>query len=428
MNSFRLHLALILSIILIYVAAAGDSVLSVGGGKLSFQPAAKASAYQFDGKDKYSRSRLASPTTAIAPKKSPPETQQGKRIVGYYAAWASYSGFTPDKIDASRLTHINYAFARISNDLKITMGYPDRDPLNFKMLNDLKKKNPNLKTLISVGGWTWSGRFSDAALTSASREVFADSCVAFIKKHGFDGVDIDWEYPVGGGLAGNGNRASDKQNFTLLLKTLREKLDAQSAADGKQYLLTIAAGAGSSYARNTELSKLHVYLDYATIMTYDLHGTWDRYTDLLAPLYSNSDPSPQYKASVDSSIKIWNNASFPAEKLVLGIPFYGYLYSTTDNKNDGLYQRFSDGKSIAYHKIAKDYLNKNGFSRYFHKQSKVPWLFNGSVYITYEDAESIGYKAAYVKDSGLGGAMIWELSQDYDGILLNSLYKGLYEE
>lgn len=348
-----------------------------------------------------------------------------KILVGYYPAWASYKGYTPDKLDTAKLTHINYAFAKVGKDLKITMGYPDQDPANFKLLNDLKKKSPELKTLISVGGWTWSDRFSDAALTDASRTAFADSCVAFIKKYGFDGVDIDWEYPVSGGLEGNSKRPEDKQNFTLLLQKLREKLDAQGAADQKHYLLTIAAGAGSTYPKKVELSTIHKYLDYATIMTYDLHGTWDSYTDLHAPLYNNSDASPQYKSSVDSSIKIWEESAFPMEKLVLGIPFYGYLYSSASNTGHGLYQPFSGASSIGYDQIKKKYLNQKGYKRYFHSQSKVPWLFNGSVFITYEDPESIGFKTDYIKDKNLGGAMVWELSRDQNKELLNAVFDGL---
>jgi chitinase len=305
------------------------------------------------------------------------------------------------------------------------MGYPDRDPDNFRLLNKLKKDNPALKTLISVGGWTWSGRFSDAALTESSRAAFADSCVAFMKKHGFDGIDIDWEYPVSGGLSGNSRRSSDKHNFTLLLQELREKLDAQGEADQKHYLLTIAAGAGSSYLNNIELTAIQPYLDYATLMSYDIHGTWDTYTDHHAPLYTGTDPSPQYKASVDSSIRAWEKASFPKHKLVMGIPFYGYLYSNVKDVNRGLYQTFQGASSIGYKQIEKNYLNKAGYQRYFDRQSKVPWLFNGSSFLTYEDSESIAYKTDYIISKGLGGAMVWELSQDPDKVLLNAIDQGL---
>ncbi len=339
-------------------------------------------------------------------------------IVGYYAAWTANTGFTPAQIEVSELTHINYAFANIGPDLRITLGYPYIDPFNFSQLNALKQINPELKTLISVGGWTWSGLFSDVAETEETRSTFADSCIAFMKQYGFDGVDIDWEYPVSGGLPTNRRRPEDKRNFTLLLQKLREALNEQAAADSRPYLLTIAGGSGSYYPQNTELSLLHPYLDYASIMSYDIHGTWDAYTDFNAPLYLNNDISPQYKWSVDSGIQAWWQAGFPLGKLMMGIPFYGYLYGSVNNSNYGLYQPFSGANSITYGQVSTNYLNYPGFTRFFHPESKVPWLFNGSIFVSYDDPESLGFKTDYIKSNGMGGAMIWELSQDPSKVLL----------
>ena len=416
-----------LSFVLVLAAAAGLPSVSERYGQIVYG-LSSAAAYHFTGKPNSASGRLEEAGTAIAAKKGELNAASGEKLVGYYAAWGAYYGFTPDRIDATKLTHVNYAFAGIRTDLKITMGYPDKDPDNFRMLNDLKKKNPELKTLISIGGWDGSGRFSDAALTDTSRTVFAESCVEFVKKYGFDGIDIDWEYPVSGGLPGNSSRPDDRHNFTLLLQKLREKLDEQGAADNRHYLLTMAAGAGSTYPKNIELSQVQKYLDYATIMTYDIHGMWDSHTDLLAPLYDNTDDSPQYKSSADSSIKIWENSGFPMNKLIMGIPFYGYQYSSVRNSNQGLYGTFSGAKPINYSVIEKNYLNQKGYIRYFHSQSKVPWLYDGSTFISYEDPESIGIKASYIKSKGLGGAMIWELSQDPDRVLLNALYNDLYPD
>lgn len=202
---------------------------------------------------------------------------------------------------------------------------------------------------------------------------------------------------MSGGLSTNTKRPEDKHNFTLLLQKIREKLDAQGTLDGRHYLLTIAGGAGGSYTNNVELSSLSQYLDYASIMTYDLHGTWDAYTDLHAPLYDNTDVSPQYKASVDSSISAWKQAAFPMDKLVMGIPFYGYLFSSVKDVNHGLYQPYAGANSISYAKIAANYLNQTGYTRYFHSQSLVPWLYNGSTFITYEDTQSIGLRLTILK-------------------------------
>lgn len=354
----------------------------------------------------------------------PPEE---RIIVGYYAAWTANSGFTPIQIDATRLTHINYAFANIGPDLRIELGYPELDPFNMSQLYSLKQVYPHLKTLISVGGWTWSDRFSDVALTERSRRIFSDSCVDFIKRHGFDGVDIDWEYPVNGGLPTNVRRPEDRHNFTLLLQALREALDAQGQMDGVHYLLTIAGGSGDYYPQNVELSEIARYLDFANIMTYDIYGTWDAFTDFNAPLYLNNDITNHFKWSVDSAVREWYAAGFPLKKLVLGIPFYGYIYSSVNDFNFGLYQPFNGANSIPYSQVAANYLDAPGYIRYFHPESMVPWLFNGSVFISYDDPESIRYKTDYIKANDLAGAMIWDLSGDPSNVLLYYIYDDLRE-
>jgi chitinase len=209
------------------------------------------------------------------------------------------------------------------------------------------------------------------------------------------------------------------------MQKLREKLDARGAIDGKEYILSFAGAAGTWYLNNIQTVQLAQYVDYVNIMTYDLHGSWDSYTDLNAPLFYNSDLSPQYKGSVDQSINAWLQAGFPAEKIIMGVPFYGHIYKAVTNTNNGLYQTYSGAASISYANIAANYLNTPGYIRYFHSESKVPWLFNGTNFISYDDEESMSLKASYITDKGLGGAMIWELSQDPGAVLLNALYNGL---
>lgn len=352
---------------------------------------------------------------------------KAKKIVGYYAAWSSYSGFSPRKIDAEKLTHINYAFANIGSDLKITLGFPDIDEKNIKQLKSLKKVNPGLKILISVGGWSWSGSFSDVALTEESRTIFADSCVDFIVKYKLDGIDIDWEYPVSGGFPNNIRRTEDKQNFTLLMKRLREKLDARGKIDGKYYILTFAGAIDISYLKNIEVKKLSHYVDYVNVMTYDIHGFMDQYTDFNAPLFINDDEAPQDKWSVDSGIHAWLKAGLQKDKIIMGIPFYGHLYEDVPNINHGLYQPFTKLNQISYADLVECNINAPGFKRYFHTESKVPWLFNGTTFISYDDEKSIKIKADYINKKELGGAMIWELGQDYNNELLNTIYYGLSE-
>jgi len=363
----------------------------------------------------------AKPVTTTAPY-IPVVLHSNKIIAGYYASWAAYSGYTPLNIPASKLTHINYAFAKIGDDLKIAVGDPAVDISNFSKLNQLKQSYPHIKTIISIGGWTWSGKFSDAALTEASRTAFADSIVEFIKKYNFDGVDLDWEYPVGGGLSTNSARPEDKTNFTLMLRKIREKLNEQSANDGKKYLLTFAGGAGNSFANNTELGILDNYVDFATIMTYDIHGSWDKYTDFNAPLYSPTEYSPQSKTSVDSAVKLWIGKGFSASKIVLGVPFYGHMYSGVAGGGNGLYKTYTSASSVSYDKVVSSYLSNSSFTKYYHSDARVPWLFNGSTFISYDDTDSLSLKAQYVNSNNLAGACAWELSQNKSGVLVNTLY------
>ena len=361
-------------------------------------------------------------TLTVSAKAVAPVPSAQYRVVAYYTAWSAYSGFTPDKIAAGNLTHINYAFANIGSDLRIQLGDAGIDPANFTGLNSLKKSNPGLKTLISVGGWSWSGKFSDVALSDGSRTLFADSCVDFIVKYGFNGVDIDWEYPVSGGLGSNVTRPADRHNFTELLKKLRERLNARDP----QYLLTVAGGAGQGYFDNTEMDSFTQYLDFANIMAYDIHGAWDRNTDFNAPLHPDA-ASPQARWSVDQGLQLWLKA-IPAEKIVVGIPFYGRKYTAVKSINQdypGLYGTYGRCETITYQDIVKTCFSNSNFKTRFHITTSVPYLFDGSTFISYDDAQSIGKKTAYIQENHLGGVMVWELSQDNNSDLIRAVFNGL---
>ncbi|MGG1678415.1 glycosyl hydrolase family 18 protein [Neobacillus sp. NRS-1170] len=366
---------------------------------------------------------------------SQPLTPPSHVIAGYYAGWSTYSGSEVSDIDASKLTQINYAFANIGNDLKMQVGDPyadtqkefpgdsATDPFkgNFNQLKKLKQKFPHLKTVISVGGWSWSDKFSEVALTEASRIAFADSVVKFLVTYGFDGVDFDWEYPVNGGMKTNVRRPIDEKNYTLLLQKVREKLNAQQALDGKKYSLSIAAGASNNFTETTQLDQISKIVDHVQLMTYDVHGAWDSLTGFNAPLYASSaetTPGP----SVSQAVQIFLDKGVPANKLVMGVPFYGNEYKGVNNANNGLYQARTGGVySDSYGELEKKFIGKDGYVRYWDSESKVPYLWNGSTFISYDDAESMSQKASYIKSNGLAGAMIWEVSQDPSETLLNQL-------
>lgn len=358
---------------------------------------------------------------------APTPTPAGQAVVGYYTSWSAYKGYTPQKVPANRLTHLNYAFAKIDPSTgKIALADPGNDLKNFAGFRSLKQKNRRLKTLISVGGWDYSTYFSDVASTAARREVFAQSCLDFILEHGFDGVDLDWEYPVSGGAAGNVNRPQDKQNFTLLLRAIRDKLDAQGRKDGRSYYLTIAGGVGTSYLSKIESRSVAGLVDYIFVMAYDLHGPWDSYSDFNAPLYQPEESSPQYKNSVYDGVLSYLNSGVSAKKLVLGMPFYGYIYQGVGAQNNGLYSRFSSAKSISFDAVRSSYLGNPAYTALRHGTAQVPYLFGNNTFITYEDSQSIGAKASLAKSLGLTGIGAWELSHDTSGTLLNSAYNTLY--
>lgn len=366
------------------------------------------------------------------------------RIVGYFASWTIYGDdpYLVTDIPADRLTHLNYAFAGISEQGELTLldpwgdtqvpypGDADEQPLkgNFNQLLLLKKANPNLQTLISIGGWTESDRFSDVALTAESREKFARSVVDFVTRYGFDGADIDWEYPTGGGEPGNIERPADKDNFVLLLLALRSALDAQGEADGRPYLLTIALGAGQSQYQPLDWAEIMPLLDFVNVMTYDMAGAWSSETSFNAPLYD-----PANRLSADTTITALLALGIPPDKLVLGVPFYGRGWTGAAARNDGLHQPFTglageDG-SFGYAELAADYVGT--YARFWDDAARVPWLYDAEsrTMISYDDPESLAIKAAYVREHGLGGVMIWEMSLDSeDSALLGAIQVGLNEE
>ena len=167
------------------------------------------------------------------------------------------------------------------------------------------------------------------------------------------------------------------------------------------------------------------YVDYAVDMTYDMHGPWDTYADLNTPLYTPTESSPQYKVSVDTSLKAWINAGFPKDKLVMGIAFYGYINSGVSSTNHGLYSTYSSAKSIGYDSIVSTYLSNPLFIKYFHAVAQVPYLYGNGQFISYDDPDSIAKKLQYSSANGLRGASAWELSTDKSAALLTAAFNNL---
>ena len=346
-----------------------------------------------------------------------------KAIIGYL--YSPNRPLAAKDVAAEKLTHINYAFANIKDGLMVE-GYSG-DAENYKILNSLKERNPKLKILVSVGGWTWSGGFSDMALTPESRKRFIDSAVAFLERHRLDGLDVDWEYPGQKGL-NNTNRPEDKVNCTAYLAEARAALDSAGKADGKRYLLTMAAGTNKAWIEHTEMDKVQASLDFVNLMTYDMAGDWDPVTAHHSPLFTNPD-SPKGQ-SCARAVDLFIAAGVPVQKIVLGAPFYGKAWGDVPPENNGLHQ---PGKRVAerlranFRDIKENLEGKDAFVRYWDDTSKAPYLYNAEkrIFISYEDEQSIGLKGGYVKERGLAGVMFWEYNGDSEGKLLDALARAL---
>jgi chitinase len=330
-------------------------------------------------------------------------------------------------IDAQRLTRINYAFANIADGRMVT-GFA-RDAENFAFLESLKKENPALTVLVSVGGWLWSTNFSDMALTAQSRAVFIQSVMEFLDRFKLDGLDIDWEYP---GMPGSGHpfRKEDKQNFTLLLKELRASFAKETAKTHKRLYLTIAAGAADEFVENTEMAKVAEYVDTVNLMTYDYYEAGsDPISGNHAPLFVN--PADPKKSAAALSVAAFEKAGVPARKILLGMPFYGRAWGQVADVNHGLFQ---PGKPVPnanarYSSIVANMLDQ-GYVRYWDDRASVPFLYNAEkhIFVSYEDPESIAAKCKYVLAHDLGGVMFWEYSNDPSGTLLRAINDSLAQQ
>jgi chitinase len=327
----------------------------------------------------------------------------------------------PGDIAAQKLTRINYAFANLQGG-RIANGYAN-DDRNLAALVALKKQNPSLTVLVSAGGWLWSGGFSDIALTRQSRAVFIASVADFVSRHELDGLDIDWEYP---GLPGatNNFRPEDQQNYTLLLRELRQRFNKLQKQLHRRLYLTVAAGASSDFLAHTEMNKVARIVDTVNLMAYDYYQSSDAITGHHAPLFTN--PSDPKRISADRSVQEFEKAGVPASRIVLGVPFYGRAWNEVPAAGNGLFQ---PGKPPAggQYRAAPETLLKNGFIRYWDPVASAPFLYNPEtkVFVSYDDPQSLAAKCNFVLRHKLRGVMFWDYESDSTGALLDAVDAGL---
>ncbi|MBC7810558.1 MAG: chitinase, partial [Burkholderiales bacterium] len=237
--------------------------------------------------------------------------------------------------------------------------------------------------------------------------------------------------PTGGGVAGNIERPEDPENFVLLLAELRTQLDAQGSQDGVHHPLTIALGSGRTAYEPLNWARIHPLLDWINVMTYDMSGNWSQVTGFNSPLY-DSVPNPPEVSSTATTLNDLLALGIPANKLVMGVPFYGHGWQGVPVANNGLHQPFTgpagESGSFDYRDLVANYLSSSEYQAFWDESAQSPYLYsaNSGVMIAYDDPRSIVMKANFVREHGLGGMMFWELSQDTDdAALLSTIYAAL---
>ncbi len=343
---------------------------------------------------------------------------RGPQVIAY--VFPDEKVIQPGDVAARRLTRINYAFSNIKGN-RMVLGTPV-DEQNFATLAGLKKDNPSLTVLVSVGGWLWSGGFSDMALTQKSRSEFIQSVVEFITKYRLDGLDIDWEYPAQAGATKN-FRPEDKHTYTLLLAELRNRFDQEEKLLHRRLYISIAVGGESDFIEHTEMGEVQKYIDTMNLMAYDYYEPGNQpTTGNHAPLFT--DPADPKKISADQSIRNYEQAGVPAEKIVLGVPFYGHAWGQVGEQNHGLFQpgKRAPETYARFGNIAANMLNQ-GFTRYWDAAASAPYLYNPSkhIFVSYEDPQSLTLKCKYVVDHRLAGVMFWDYESDPTGTLLRTI-------
>lgn len=319
--------------------------------------------------------------------------------------------------DFNRLTHINVAFGRVMADQEIdTMVVGDAEALIEKLRKN--RGDRDVKIVLSL-----IGEFSKAASTEENRQRLADACVRVINRLGLDGIDFDWEFPC---VPSNGLDASpeDKPNFTKLCQTVRETLD-KNQPEGTHWLFTIAAAGDTFYLDFTEMDKVQQYLDYVAVMTYDLKCGFHAITGHHTNLYLSTGDI--IRQSCDTAIKAFVKAGVPIEKLLLGSSLLSRQWENIVDRYHGFLQisKTGGGYGPDYTTLVNEYVNKNGYVRYWDDEAKAPFLFNGSTFISYDDVQSIEEKCKYVMDNNIGGIFYWQYSYDLTGDILKTMADNL---
>ncbi|XP_033321130.2 acidic mammalian chitinase [Megalopta genalis] len=334
-----------------------------------------------------------------------------KKIVCYYESWAKdYPGqgkYPITSLNVKLCTHVIYAFVEVKANGEFIMPQDVSDLVQFTKY----VKSHGAKALLSVGGASENSKtFSNIAANPASRSQFVKSALHHVQMHNFDGLDVDWEYPNQ-----NGGMKADKNNFVTLLRELK------NAFASHHWLLSAAVAAEKgSASQSYEIREVAAQLSFINVMTYDFNGYWSGYTGMNSPLYA-SPKDGDNQLNVNASIHYWLSQGAPANKIIVGVPFFGMTFTLKNSKDHGVHAPTSgpgikgpytnDKGNIGYNEMCVD-LKKGGWTVVWDRKEDVPYAYKGNQWVSYDDPRSIKQKAAYAKHHNLGGVMIWSVDTD----------------
>lgn len=327
-------------------------------------------------------------------------------VIGYYAGRAT----DVDSFPTEKLTHVIFSFCHLNGN-KIWIQNA-RDSATLIALAGLKAKHPQLKVIVSMGGWGGCKSCPDVFSTDSGRQAFAQSTKELLDNFNADGIDLDWEYPALENVPGYAYYPTDKDNFTALIRLLRKTL-------GKKKEISFAAGGFTDYLRTSiDWKEVAPLVNYINLMSYDLINGYATQTGHHTALYSR----PEQVESTDHAIRWLDSAGVPLRKVSIGMAFYARVFAGVDSVNNGLYRPCHFWRGVSYKDQAREFSTDSGYVYHWDNVAQAPYMYNArqQTFASFDDSVSIRVKTEYAIRKGIGGVMFWQMTEDrFTGGLLD---------